>query len=69
MFNKQISLKQGLSYYDKDYLNMINCLDKISYIMNLDRYEFTRELFHTEITDREQHLKYMFKRNTRKKNY
>lgn len=67
LFNKQILLKQGLSYYDNGYSNMVNCLEKISDIMNLDRYEFARELFHTEITDREQHLKHMFKGNAREK--
>ena len=67
LFNKQILLKQGISYYDNGYSNMVNCLERISDIMNLDRYEFARELFRTEITDREQYLKHMFKGNVKEK--
>lgn len=66
-FNKQICLKENISYYDNGYSNMVNCLEQISDIINMDKYEFSKELFNVNVVEREVYLRKKFKDNIKEK--
>lgn len=66
-FNKQICLKEKIPYYENGYSNMVNSLEQISDIMNLDRYEFAKELFNIKVTERESYLRKKFSNNINEK--
>lgn len=60
-FNKQICLKEGIEYHNVAYSNMVDKLEEICDIINVDKFEFAKELFKIRPSKREEWLRMTFK--------